>query len=292
MRDRGDHVSLNFIFQDFERAQLSMSWVCGYVGEILSDLGIPVFAKPKKIYEKVHIYRLREHLAGESQDNANYVSSLLGSLMLEKGLEDRRKIVAFLRGERESYDNVENFELVYDYKELTQFAPPSYTLPANFFRGFTTEEWKNGSVIRDLTIETAKTLGKVNKLRRLHLSTILHVELCDFAIDVSSQSMFFNAVKERHETAITNAGVAAKKEKGGRNRAEWWDSFWVEVCGQLLDETLVPKSQSDLRNALDAISADMKIKHGETAMQRPTKLLWDRIRPEIQRVYGVGGDEN
>jgi hypothetical protein len=292
MRYDGKHVGLKIVFQDLKRAKLNMSWVYGHIGETLADLKIPVFAKPREIHEKVNLHRLRQHLANESQNSANYVASLLGSSMLEKGIEDASKIVGFLRGERESYDNVDNFELIYDYKELTAVARPRFTLPVDFFCDFSTEEWETRSAIRDVTGESAKTFGNANNLNRLHFSTTLHVELCDFAIDVDRQPVFLNALKERHETAMNEAGVVAMKDKGGRNRAEWWDRFWAEVCGQLLDETLVPKSKSDLRKALDSISAEMKIAHGETAMQRPTKLLWDRISPEIRRIYGVGDDEN
>jgi hypothetical protein len=183
MHRDANYIKLRAIFEDFQRVQLSMSWIYGYIGEILSNLGIPVFAKPTEIHEKVHIYRLREHLAGESQDKANYVASLLGSSMLEKKLEDGPKIVAFLRGDRKSYDNVENFELVYDFKELTGLAGRRYTLPDDIFRELTAEEWEAGSAIRDLKDDTAKSFGEINRLRRLHLSTTLHAELHDFEIE-------------------------------------------------------------------------------------------------------------
>jgi hypothetical protein len=38
--------------------------------------------------------------------------------------------------------------------------------------------------------------------------------------------------------------------KGGRPRKEWWDDFWIEICRQIYDNELKPKTQADLERAM------------------------------------------
>ena len=38
--------------------------------------------------------------------------------------------------------------------------------------------------------------------------------------------------------------------KGGRPPAEWWDDLWIEIARQLYSGELIPKTQSDIVNAM------------------------------------------
>jgi hypothetical protein len=38
--------------------------------------------------------------------------------------------------------------------------------------------------------------------------------------------------------------------KGGAPRKEWWDDFWIAICGQIWEGDLKPNSQADLERAM------------------------------------------
>jgi hypothetical protein len=288
------YIGLDDVFEDFKHDRINMSLVHSFIGQTLAELDVPVFATPRKVFEKVNVHRLRYELAMECHHVAVYAASLLGSALSEQGVKDSLKIARFVRGDADKYDNIDYFDVIYDFKYLTMYAGARYVVPLEILRAFTPKEWKSGSVSRELTGKMASTFSAANKLSRLHISTTLCVDLCEFAFDVDRLQEVQNAVRDRVGPTIQNVAPREAKQKteSGRIRAEFWDRLWAEIGGRLLEESLLPKTKRELRVAIETIAAELEIEHGETAMQRPTKLLWDRIAPEIGRIYGIADDEN
>jgi hypothetical protein len=78
-------------------------------------------------------------------------------------------------------------------------------------------------------------------------------------------------------TTPTKSGVAvtpdtSPKNKGGAPRKEWWDDFWIAICGRIYEGDLKPSSQADLERAmLDWASAndhDMSESSAKTAARK------------------------
>jgi hypothetical protein len=57
--------------------------------------------------------------------------------------------------------------------------------------------------------------------------------------------LFFPKRKPALEPPIT-----ATANKGGAPRKDWWDDFWIEICRQIYDNELKPKTQADLEKAM------------------------------------------
>jgi hypothetical protein len=70
---------------------------------------------------------------------------------------------------------------------------------------------------------------------------------------------------------------ASATNKGGRPRNDWWEDFWVDICGQIYEGTLVPKRQADLERAM----LEWATKHGhnlsEAYARQKAKKLFTRL---------------
>jgi hypothetical protein len=70
---------------------------------------------------------------------------------------------------------------------------------------------------------------------------------------------------------------AIARKKGGRPRNEWWEDFWIDICGQIYEGALVPKRQADLERAM----LDWATKHGhdlsEAYARQKAKKLFIRL---------------
>ena len=125
-------IPLNDIFQDFERDGLSMSWVHGNIGKIVRDSEIRVYGACRELHEIVNIHRLKSALENDGDINIDHLVGLLGSSLIENGIEDATKICNFLRGKLASYDNFEHFQVTYNFKELTIDVRLPYIIPSSF----------------------------------------------------------------------------------------------------------------------------------------------------------------
>lgn len=62
--------------------------------------------------------------------------------------------------------------------------------------------------------------------------------------------------------------------KGGRPRKEWWDDFWIEICRQIYDNELNPKTQADLERAMFEWVENQGFDVGETTIKAAAKKLF------------------
>jgi hypothetical protein len=60
--------------------------------------------------------------------------------------------------------------------------------------------------------------------------------------------------------------VAQSANKGGRPRKDFWDDFWIDVCGQIYEGTLKPMRQADLEKAM----LEWATNHGHEMSERAT----------------------
>lgn len=44
--------------------------------------------------------------------------------------------------------------------------------------------------------------------------------------------------------------ASSKQNQGGRPRKDWWDDFWIEICRQIYEGDLKPKTQAELQEAM------------------------------------------
>ena len=65
-----------------------------------------------------------------------------------------------------------------------------------------------------------------------------------------------------------------KSNKGGRPPKEWWDDFWIEICRQIYDNELKPKSQADLERAMLDWVTNNGHDVGETVIKSAAKKLF------------------
>jgi hypothetical protein len=50
--------------------------------------------------------------------------------------------------------------------------------------------------------------------------------------------------------ALPPAQPIKEINRGGRPRKDWWDDFWIDICGQIYEGKLIPKTQADLERAM------------------------------------------
>jgi hypothetical protein len=284
-------VPLEEVFRDFERAGLNMSWIYGNVHSSLIDAEIPVFAAEQNVYEKVDIHRLRRELKDKPLHEKQWPVSLLGSSLNAKKVDDVQAICRFVLGELDSYDNAENFHLVYDFKHLTAEAKVPFIIPSEIAPCITASEWKSRSITRDLSGNQASIFANANRLSRLHKSTTLHIELANFQIDVTRLAEFLTLLQSSDRVAIRVSPTLLRPEetivdddvprsRGGARKKAWWDEFWVEVVGRIYDGSLIPRSQEQLKQAMKVLADERGWDCGESAMNQPSSLLWKRLQQE------------
>jgi hypothetical protein len=289
-------IPLNDIFRDFERDGLSMSWVYGNIGRILLDAKISVYGACRDIHEKVDIHRLKRAFENGDECNVDYSVGLLGSSLIENGIEDVTKICDFLLGRRASYDNLEHFQVIYNYKELTRYAQQPYAIPATITDYVKPHEWKSCSLLREFIGSEAMAFSRENQLRKLHNSTVLHVDMAEFQIEVSRISDLLSLVRSKHDSEIHNsksslnlerqaAEAGTPKNKGGRPPKAFWDDFWIEFFGRIHDGDLEPKSQADVKEAMIQILEDHNWPLDDRELDKPSRKAWARIEPETIRIH-------
>lgn len=61
---------------------------------------------------------------------------------------------------------------------------------------------------------------------------------------------------------------------GGRPRKDFWDDFWIEICRQIYEGDLKPKSQADLARAMHQWVEDHDYDAGETVIKVAARKLW------------------
>jgi hypothetical protein len=286
-----DCTHLNDIFRDFERDGLSMSWVYGNIGRILLEAKISVYGEYVEIHEKVNIHRLKRELIGEDHFAVKQVASYLWSSLNENRIADASEICKFLRGECESYDNMDNFNVVYNFKELTADVLLPCLIPSTIASNIKPVEWKSCSLLQEFVGSQASNFSRENQLHRLHDSTTLYVELTELQIEVCRVSDLLSLVQAKHDSEIQNskssvnlgpraAEVETTKNKGGRPRKSWWPEFSAEIGAQLYRGTLKPTSQKELKEAMETLAESRGWSHGDSTMNEPARLLWNLIKPE------------
>ncbi len=296
-------IPLNDIFQDFERDGLSMSWVYGNIGKIVRDSEIRVYGACRELHEIVNIHRLKSALENDGDINIDHLVGLLGSSLIENGIEDATKICNFLRGKLASYDNFEHFQVTYNFKELTIDVRLPYIIPSSFLDSIIPYEWKSCILLREFIGAEATTFARENRLHRLHDSTVLHVDLAEFQIEVSRVSDLLSLVRSKHDLEIQKskstlnpetqaADVGETKNKGGRPRKAFWDDFWIEFFGRINDGELKPRSEADVKEAMIQILLDHNWQLDDRELNEPSRKAWARIEPETKRIHKVNAEAN
>jgi hypothetical protein len=181
-----------------------MSWVHGNIGRILLDAKISVYGECVEIHEKVNIYHLKRALIGEDHFAVKQVASYLWSSLNENKIADASEICKFIRGESESYDNMDNFNVVYNFKELTADVRDPYLIPFSIAGYMKLIEWKSCSLLREFVGLQASNFSKENQLHRLHDSTTLYVKLRELQIEVCRQPELRARVTAKHNLEIQN----------------------------------------------------------------------------------------
>jgi hypothetical protein len=296
-------VQLGDVFRDFERDGLSMSWVYSNIGPIMRDAEIQVYGACRDIHEKVDIHRLKSAFENDDEFNVAYSVGLLGSSLVENGIEDATKICDFLLGRRASYDNLGHFQVIYNFKELTIDAQLPYTIPATIRDYVKPHEWKSCSLSREFFESEAIAFSRENRLHRLHDSTVMHVDLAEFQIEASRIADLLSLVRAKHNSEIQNskpslnletqtAIVGTTKNKGGRPPKAFWDDFWIEFFGRIHDGDLEPKSQADVKEAMIQILEDHNWQLDDRELDKPSRKAWARIEPETKRIHNVSAVGN
>ena len=63
--------------------------------------------------------------------------------------------------------------------------------------------------------------------------------------------------------------------KGGRPRKDWWDDFWIEICRQIWEGELNPKTQAELETAmLEWVENHRNADVGETTIKMAARKLF------------------
>ena len=65
----------------------------------------------------------------------------------------------------------------------------------------------------------------------------------------------------------------ASTNKGGAPRKEWWDDFWIAICGQIYVGDFKPKSQAELERAM----LDWASTHGHDMSDTSAKVAARRL---------------
>ena len=86
-----------------------------------------------------------------------------------------------------------------------------------------------------------------------------------------------SAAKTKHENPGSTANkseAAAPEAKGGRPRKEFWDNFWIEICRQIYEGDLKPKSQAELERAMHEWVGNNGYDAGETVIKGAARKLF------------------
>jgi hypothetical protein len=67
----------------------------------------------------------------------------------------------------------------------------------------------------------------------------------------------------------------ANPSKGGRPRKEFWDDFWIEICGRIYEGDLKPKTQADLERAMIEWVENRGYEVGETTIKAAARKLFN-----------------
>lgn len=67
---------------------------------------------------------------------------------------------------------------------------------------------------------------------------------------------------------------AKEFNKGGRPRKDFWDDFWIEICGQIYEGTLRPKTQAELERAMHEWIETKGHEAGETVVKAAARKLF------------------
>lgn len=82
----------------------------------------------------------------------------------------------------------------------------------------------------------------------------------------------------RAETSKPAAPAEVESRRVGRPKADWWDDLWVEICRQLYEGELIPKTAADIERAmLDWLTAKTGSANESTVRPRARKL-WKAIK--------------
>jgi len=66
-----------------------------------------------------------------------------------------------------------------------------------------------------------------------------------------------------------------KSHPGGRPRKDWWDDFWIDICRQIYEGDLKPKSQAELANAMHQWVENRGFEAGETTIKTAARKLFN-----------------
>ena len=73
----------------------------------------------------------------------------------------------------------------------------------------------------------------------------------------------------------TNQKAAASPEaKGGRPPKEFWDDFWIEICGKIYEGDLKPKTEAELKRAMHEWVVNNGHEAGETVIKIAARKLF------------------
>jgi hypothetical protein len=87
--------------------------------------------------------------------------------------------------------------------------------------------------------------------------------------------------KRLHAAAQQGAGEPKKSNLGGRPRKDWWDDFWIDICRQIYEGDLKPKTQAELERAMLGWATN----HGHE-MSEPTAKIAAR---KLFKAWKLGG---
>ena len=101
-----------------------------------------------------------------------------------------------------------------------------------------------------------------------------------FGIKLNPDDVHANLPEPRHQPEAPQATspVPAAEEtanKGGRPRKEWWDDFWIEICRQIYEGDLKPKTQAELEKAMvEWVENHRNAEVGETTIKAAARKLF------------------
>jgi hypothetical protein len=99
----------------------------------------------------------------------------------------------------------------------------------------------------------------------------------DLRANLPAPNPVYEAEIRAASAAPTKPAEAAKPtepHKGGRPRKDFWDDFWIEICGQIYEGDLKPKSQADLERAMFEWVENRGHEVGETTIKAAARKLF------------------
>ena len=99
----------------------------------------------------------------------------------------------------------------------------------------------------------------------------------DIKANLPAQNPIYEAEIMAAGAVSTKPAEAAKPtepHKGGRPRKVFWDDFWIEICGQIYEGDLKPKSQADLERAMFEWVENRDHEIGETTIKAAARKLF------------------